>query len=185
MLVLKISLLDIDLFTQFDVPLGQTDFISGTSYTRSASSLTTPLDVWSDGTKLMVFNQNRVTVWNTFPTSNNQAGDIVIGQSDFTANVDAISRTNFRAYNYQQLTSNGTMVAICDYQSHRVLIWNTFPTTNLAPCDIVLGQSDYTSGGYSGISSTNIGNPCGLRLEGNILMVLQAFNTVLSLFVAS
>ena len=45
--------------------------------------------VFSNGTQLFVDDQknNRILVWNTFPTANFTAADVVIGQPDFICGV--------------------------------------------------------------------------------------------------
>ena len=43
------------------------------------------------------------------------------------------------------IASDGTILAVADTENNRVLIWNSIPTVNGAPADIVLGQSVFTS----------------------------------------
>ena len=42
--------------------------------------------------------------------------------------------------------SDGTRLFVGSWNDARVLVWNTFPTTNNAPADVVLGQGDFTHG---------------------------------------
>ncbi len=52
----------------------------------TASSLRGPQGVWIQDGKLFVadtFN-NRVLIWNSIPTSNGKAADVVVGQPDFS-----------------------------------------------------------------------------------------------------
>ncbi len=112
----------------------------------TASSLSAPMSVWTDGTRLLVAdsgNHKRILVWNSFPTSNNQAADVVIGRPDFTTNGANTPQTGLRM-NEPDMHSNGTQLCIDDADNNRVLIWNDIPTTNGFAPDIVLGQSDLT-----------------------------------------
>lgn len=71
--------------------LGQADFThdvqSQYSPKTTASSMLAPASVWSDGARLYIADsfQNRVLIWNTIPSSNNQAADVVLGQKDFVS----------------------------------------------------------------------------------------------------
>jgi len=113
--------------------------------TPSASTLWNPTGVWTDGTRLVVadnFN-NRVLVWNQFPTTSGQPADVVLGQPSFTSGTAATTATGLKTPYY--LSSTGLQLFVVDQQNHRVLVWNQFPTTNGAPADTVLGQQNFTS----------------------------------------
>ena len=59
----------------------------------TASSLLAPASVSSDGIHLFIADnfENRVLIWNTIPTSSNQAADVVLGQADFVSNLAKLS----------------------------------------------------------------------------------------------
>jgi hypothetical protein len=99
-------------------------------------------------------NNHRVLIWNTFPTQNGQAADIVLGQPDFVTGIPnpATSQTLTNALN---MWTDGKRLAISDNGSSRVLIWNSIPKINQQAADIVLGQPDMTS---SAVNNTP-GNP--------------------------
>jgi hypothetical protein len=73
--------------------LGQPNFTADTQSqylpNTTASSLLAPASVSSDGTRLFIADsfQNRVLIWRTIPTTNNQAADFVLGQPDFVSNI--------------------------------------------------------------------------------------------------
>ncbi len=142
--------------TAADVVLGQKDFthcvkndeagsgISGLS--PSAKTMFYPTDAWSDGTRLFVadeYNQ-RVLVWNTFPTSNQAAADLVLGQANFTTATAATTAAGM-AYPYF-LASNGNQLFVSDNNNSRILVWSSLPTTSSVPADVVFGQADFTHG---------------------------------------
>lgn len=146
-----------------DIVLGQGDldhcYANDTNQDNLAEAkpdertLTWPSAVWTDGEKLVVNDggNNRVLIWNTFPTSNMQAADVVLGQSDFTQNecndddqddtADAVTaRVLCGPY---RVWSNGVQLFVSDYGNNRVLGWNDIPTSNFIPADFVLGQSEF------------------------------------------
>jgi DNA-binding beta-propeller fold protein YncE len=137
-----------------DLVLGQGDFTSaGTALIPTAQRMRAPQGVWIQGNRLFVADSlyHRVLIWNTFPTSNNEAPDVVLGQPDFSttrpANIldddIAVSATNM--LNPVSVTSDGARLYVTDLGHNRVLIWNSIPTSNNQPADIVLGQPDLTS----------------------------------------
>src|SRR5436190_11248773 len=68
------------------VVVGQSDFTTNNTGTTS-STLNGPRGVAICNGKLIVvdINNNRVLIWNSIPTSNNQAADVVVGQPNFTS----------------------------------------------------------------------------------------------------
>jgi uncharacterized protein (TIGR03437 family) len=78
-----------------DVVLGEPNFTTAPPATTSdlpptASNLFSPVSVTSDGTHLFVtdLGHNRVLIWNSIPTQNGQAADVVVGQPDMTSELD-------------------------------------------------------------------------------------------------
>jgi uncharacterized protein (TIGR03437 family) len=53
----------------------------------TSSNLESPVSVTSDGIHLFVtdLGHNRVLIWNSIPTTNNQSADVVVGQPDFVS----------------------------------------------------------------------------------------------------
>jgi DNA-binding beta-propeller fold protein YncE len=101
--------------------------------------------VWTDGQRMAVATgtQNRVLLWNSFPEGD-VAADHVLGQPDgITA---ACNGPNGPALdtlcNATAVTSDGIRLAVWDAGNSRVLIWNSWPTSDKQPADVVLGQSD-------------------------------------------
>jgi len=85
-------------FQKADIVLGQPDFTSnvvnnngsGVSGSPSASNMNMPYDgVYSNGTQLFVDDQKneRILIWNQFPTQNFAPADAVLGQPNFTCGV--------------------------------------------------------------------------------------------------
>jgi len=96
----------------------------------------------SDGIHLILAdrNNNRVLIWNSLPTENTPP-DIVLGQKDFTSNNpgDGMDSLNWPI----SVATDGTHLMVADTYNDRILIWNSFPTNNAQPADIVLeNESD-------------------------------------------
>ena len=137
-----------------DFVLGQANFTSfQTPQLVNANSLRGPQGVWIQNGKVFVADtQNyRVLIWNSFPTRSNQPADLVLGQANFLASVHppatsvSPATTASQLLNPVSVTSDGTHLFISDLGSNRVLIWNTIPTVNDAPADVVIGQASTTT----------------------------------------
>ena len=137
-----------------DVVVGQAAFGTSTS-DCSATGLLNSDSIEVVSGKLIVGDtqNNRVLIWNAIPTTNGAAPDLVLGQNDFThcaANDDAQNAksqtfpTARTLFGPEGLWSDGTRLIVADGHNSRVVIWNTFPTGNFVPADLVLGQSDFT-----------------------------------------
>jgi uncharacterized protein (TIGR03437 family) len=138
-----------------DVVVGQPDFKSAATAgtVPNARSLRGPQGVWLQNGKLYIADtqNHRVMVYNSIPTTNGVAADIVLGQPNFTTFVEPdISQAQVNAQatnmlNPVSVTSDGVRLFVTDLGHNRVLIWNRIPSANAAPADLVVGQPDLTS----------------------------------------
>jgi hypothetical protein len=182
--------------TPADLVLGQTDF---TSCTKNApASIPTdqnfdyPAGVWSDGEKLIVIDHynHRAMIWTSFPTSNGQAADLVLGQGDFTHNAlnddeqDNIPNVapTARTLNHPDrgVSFDGLQLCIADTENSRVLIWDGFPSVNFQPADRVLGQADFLSGVYDRggpVAANTLDRPTGCLFIDSQLLVSDTENS--------
>jgi len=137
-------------FKSPDIVLGQSSFTSGAATTVTASSLSAPSAVAWYGDQLLVsdYNRFRILVWSN-PQSNNQAANLVLGgqasagSSPFTASTSGCSATLNRGITDIFVVPSGAdagKIIASDPRNYRVLIWNTFPTVNVAPAAVALGQ---------------------------------------------
>src|SRR5260221_1898162 len=92
---------------------------------------------------------NRILIWNTLPTSNQQPASIVIGQSDMTSNTTACSSNKFESSGPIGITVFNNKIVASEGSNpndpNRILIWNSIPTTNGVAADVVLGQADFAT----------------------------------------
>lgn len=186
-----------------DIVLGQQDFTHCepndldndgiTDGAASASTMASPAGVWTDSRRLVVLDSanNRALIWNDFPTNNFTPADVVLGQNDFTqiiANDDDQNNTDDGAasartlnWPYLGVYSDDIRLFIVDGSNHRLLVWNSFPTANFTPADVVLGQSDFTgtapNAGGSDASSRSLSFPGGVFQSGNKLIVTDSGNS--------
>ena len=173
-----------------DLVLGQQNFTNcavndqdgdGVSDTPTASTLRNTQRIWTDGTRLVVSDSNdRVLIWNSFPTANAQAADLVLGQSDFT--LDVSPSTTSTSFEPRAVTSNGNQIFLSDANSSRVLIWDSWPTTNNQPADRVLGANDMI-GDVTGLTNASTFNiPGDLALTDDKLLLLDGSNSRVLVF---
>jgi uncharacterized protein (TIGR03437 family) len=125
--------------------LGQPNFTSTTIGLQNG--MRTPTAVASDGTIVAVADtdNNRVLLWRSFPTSNGQPPDLVLGQPNFTTVQTFAGVHNNTLRGPQGVWIQNGKLFVADTQNHRVLIWNSIPTQNQQPADGVLGQKDFES----------------------------------------
>ncbi|PWT99623.1 MAG: hypothetical protein C5B51_26790 [Terriglobia bacterium] len=137
---------------QASLVLGQPDFT--TNAEPSAPNLTTqsnlrlPTAVATDGVHVAVAdtNHNRVLIWNSFPASNNQPADVVVGQPDFkTASVPGNTPNQKSMRGPQGVWIQDGRLYVADTQNNRILVYNRIPTSNGAAADLVLGAPDFTT----------------------------------------
>ena len=132
-----------------NIVLGQKNFTScvtlnngsGVSGAPSAANFSYPAGVWTDGTRIVVTDEDesRVLIWTKFPTKNFQAANIVLGQPDFTSDVEnnngsggsGLPSAKNMKMPYDGVFSNGTQLFVDDQKNHRILVWNTFPNREL------------------------------------------------------
>jgi hypothetical protein len=155
-----------------------------------------PFASWTDGKRLAVLDtsSSRVLIWNTFPTVNFQPADVVLGHPDFsnTEPNDVPPGTAFRdqdrpsARTFREprgLHSDGVGLAVADSFNHRVLIWNSFPTANFQPADVVLGQPGFDryateDGDNNGLpDAPAVPNPQILNVPMNVVLTSDSLIT--------
>ncbi len=171
-------------------------FPIGLNNDPTQSNMRPPTAVATDGKVVAVAdtNNNRVLIWNSIPTSINQAANVVLGQANFTsANVlgPPLSTPTASSLRGPQgvWIQNGKLY-VADTQDYRVLIWNTIPTSNNQPADLVLGQSNFSTGTQAACDPTKVNsniaaanelcNPVSVTSDGTHVFVADfGFNRVL------
>lgn len=131
--------------------LGQPDLKTAELKPASASTMRSPTAVATDGRYLAVADadNNRVLIWNSLPTVNQQPANVVVGQPDFTRSIPndggAFTPNNRSLRGPQGVWIQGGKLFVADTGNNRVLIWNSIPTSNHQPADVVLGAPDFNT----------------------------------------
>ncbi len=155
---------------------------SGFATTPNATGLYQPQGICSDGTKLVVADSenNRVLIWNTFPTTSAKPADVVLGQPNFETDDEnyggTISEYTLKTPTFLSCDSGRLYVA--DSGNHRVLFWNSIPTVSQTGASGVLGQASFASGSSNqpsrNLSSMN--SPRGITVTASQLFVADGGN---------
>lgn len=123
-----------------DLVLGQKDFNTNNPG-DSLDQLNWPIGVATDGKKLVVADteNDRILIWNSFPSQNGQKADLELKgskpRSGENRGVDILWPW--------AVWTNGEKLVVAATGGQGVLIWNTFPTQNNQPADIVLDLPKY------------------------------------------
>lgn len=164
-----------------DLVLGQPDLTTVTANTGgvSAQSLNSPITVHSDGVRLIVadYVNNRVLIWNSFPTTMRQAADVVVGQGSMSTNALATTAAGMRRPS--SAFSDGEKLYVTEDQNRRVTIFNSIPTTNGASASVVLGQAgSFVTNAWDGAGCTisSIDDPSAVAVDSGKLFVADSGN---------
>lgn len=124
--------------------------ISGIGFNQTGGSMmfNHPNGLASNGTNLIMCDRfnNRVLVWNTAPTTWNQAPDLVLGQDNFNTNYEGRAKNQMNWPGNVSVSADGKL-AVADTHNDRILIWNTFPTQNGQAADIEVDLSKIANPG--------------------------------------
>jgi hypothetical protein len=152
-----------------DLVLGQSSF-TGSSTNGGAASTSIlgfdgPRQAFSDGTRFFVgdMGNNRILIWDTIPTRNQTFPDIVLGQASMITSTNGSTATTFN--DISNLTVAAGKLIASDYSNNRVLIWNSIPTANNTPPNLVLGQPDTTTVS-AGTTNSIMSGPAGVASDG-------------------
>lgn len=129
----------------------------GFSTTPLRLSAPTKVSISPDGSKLLVVDKgnNRVLIWNTLPTSNATAPDVILGGFTPTV-VDGKTLKAPRGATFAPTQDNQNRVIVADSGNNRVLVFNNPVTGGTA--DFVLGQRDLVPTPASGGIGAATGN---------------------------
>lgn len=172
-----------------DVVLGQKDFSSGEG-NRGNDAPTDGTLFWCygvfwDGKRLWVADtgNRRVLMWDGLPQINGQKADLVLGQKDFyTRDENGGGEPDARSMRWAHgVTVWQGKLCMADAGNNRIMIWNNIPTENNQPCDVVLGQKDFTQvdhnqGAYFP-DGAGLNMPYGVTAPGDWLLVADTANS--------
>jgi len=164
-----------------DIVVGQSDMTTNVTTCDSSHLVGNPQGILVYNGKLLISagtnpaTPNRVLIWNSIPTANGASADIVLGQTSFsTCGVTTISASTFSRPQAMTVDEHGRLY-LADVLNSRVLVWNSIPTSNNVPADIVIGKPDFTT---STGQTTDVGmkNPQGIWISNSRLFVVEPSN---------
>jgi len=171
--------------TDASLVLGQANFTSSLPNAGGiiASSLNLPDGTPAvDGTMLYVpdTGNHRVLVWGTLPTANAQAATLVLGQANANGNLaNRGGPAGLATMNAPSgVATAGGRLVVADRYNHRVLLWNTLPSSMGQQADLVLGQISSTGTGANtgGVSASVMGEPLAVATDGTRVVVADTYN---------
>lgn len=147
---------------------------NGVTDALTASTLNNPGGIWTDGTRLLIADtdNNRVLVWDTFPTANGEAATRVIGQANMTSSAVPAPPTQSSLNSPRSVASNGNQIVVADSGNTRVLIFNTFPATDGEPAANVIGQDNFVTTG-TGTTDTRMTSYDSVYVDRTRLFVVD------------
>ncbi len=166
-------------FATADFILGQTSTSTATLLAANYQSIATPGRVSASPSRLAISDtaRNRVMLWTNLPAGNNSPASFILGQPD------SVTTTAGKAADEldgpEGVWTDGTRVVVADTQNSRVLIWNSWPTQNGAPADLVIGRNAFGIGAGDGIlpaSATSMNGPIDVWSDGTRLYVCDFTN---------
>lgn len=140
-----------------DLVLGQPDFNSNIGK-LGADGMNWPMGVATDGKRLLVadaFN-DRILIWNEFPVKNGQPADLVLGVDDFDIWQFYVEQEGSKRHEDLRdptkrvdwpwdVWTNGEKIIVASTVDGSILIWNSFPTKNNQPADLILGYENFST----------------------------------------
>jgi uncharacterized protein (TIGR03437 family) len=104
--------------------------------------------------------------------------NIVLGQPDFVTTTVNLTATQNDLRQPTAVASDGVHVVVADTDHNRVLVWNTIPSYNNAPADVVIGQADFVSVGIPGNqpNANSMRGPQGVWIQNGKLYVADTQN---------
>ncbi len=133
------------------------------------------VSVWGRMAAIADSANHRVLIWRD---STSSRPDVVLGQ---TSDASAVGPGTL--VDPVSVALDGKRVFVGDASLHRVLVWNSLPTSGDQPADAVLGQPDLTTANASDPPQPDsISVPAALVSDGNNLFVADSSNRRILVF---
>jgi hypothetical protein len=105
------------------------------------------------------------------------AASLVLGQADFTLSDYELPPSAISMRAPTAVATDGVRLAVADTDNNRVLIWNTIPSSNQTPADVVVGQPDFkTSSALRPPTASSLRGPQGVWIQNGMLIVADTHN---------
>lgn len=145
-----------------DLVLGQPSF-SANDPSVGASALASPVSITVNTSNNYVAvadkENNRVLIWASTPSSNGQAADYVVGQTNLNSSSFGVSSTTLRGPGGVSYDPNSGRLVVSDSGNNRALIWSSNIGSNGQAANYVVGQSNFTTGTAQSVSAASLKQP--------------------------
>ncbi len=142
--------------------IGQTLFTDSSANTTQ-SGLSNPYTAAYDPNThylyVAQFNVNRVTVFDVSSITDGKPASYVLGQSDFTSSVAAVTQSGFFAPMAVALDASGRRLFVTQHSCHRISVFDVNNLSNGLPAMNVLGAADFNTNTFGSISQTGFYTP--------------------------
>ena len=164
-------------FQSASVVIGQSDFTSGLANRGTgpnSNTINNPSGNAAVGSLFVPdYANHRVLRYTTVPPTNGVSANVVLGQPDFTT-TDIIASATGMSGPQTAVISQGKLLVV-DRDFHRVLIWNSVPTTTQTPANVVVGQPNMTTTN-AGCTASNLDSPESIGVFDGSLVVADSNN---------
>lgn len=164
-----------------DFVFGQANFTTASAQGCSDSGLNRPTGIAVINDKLVVndYGYNRTLIFDVSTANLKRTADLVIGAPNLTSCSGGTSASLAKLP--WSTTWDGSRLFIVEYANNRIMVYNTFPSTNGVAADFVIGQPDFTSvlSGTSAnrfLKSTNGGIRGSPTVFNNFLLSTDYYN---------
>lgn len=168
-------------FPTADMIIGQNDFESSECMVpKTGATLCNVFGFYYDKNKNQLIvpdtGNNRVLIWNSIPTTNNQSADIVLGQMDLTGS--SSGTTANKLFGPRGVCQTSDYIFVSSSGSNAVLRYTLPLNTSNHSADLILGQPDFTTSAVNqgGLSASSLNKPSGLYCDDNRLIVGDSVN---------
>ena len=150
-------------FMPASIVVGQPDFYTQNQIIDEYTGFSASSSAVSSNGILAAGSQGggRILIWNSVPDTNGTAADVVVGSPDFYSSNSGPTASFINDVEDVCFSPDGNKLIASDGGNNRVLIWNSIPTTNGQPADVVIGQTDFTSSS-SGLGPNKFSTPWGV-----------------------
>jgi sugar lactone lactonase YvrE/F0F1-type ATP synthase membrane subunit c/vacuolar-type H+-ATPase subunit K len=151
-----------------DFVLGQAGFTSS-GFSVSQTALHTPQGVAFDPNTGALYvadtDNNRVMVWTSAITANNQAATYVLGQSNFnTSTPQAISSSSLAGPTRVEVGASSSVIYVSDSGHNRGLVFAGGISSNNQAATRAIGQANF-SGSSAQTTQAGLSNPGGMAID--------------------
>ena len=152
----------------------------------AANSLSFPINLDSDGSKLVVadYLNNRALVFSSVPSAHDTNSDAVFCQANFTSNSSGTTQSS--CFGTAGVKIVGSSLYIADQVNNRMLYFNSIPDSGSAGnANGVFGQVDFTSGGQNAggdVSASSLFFPNIISYVDSKLLLADLFNYRILIF---